>query len=388
MLKKIRLSQSIVLLFLICLISLLFSCSGSRHAGYSDQKDLASLIKRLKKRGDDPVVLQDIRQLYAEAHYKSEIRLQGYYLNNGLSRWETIIPELESLQKMHDIILNSAYAYSNVKPVNYLQQINASRDSAASDYYQYASQLNTGVSRSQNREAYNAYARVLNYKSNYLDSRTRMNELYNSSIINVLVNPVEYDMLGWGLNSFPVFNGRAMDVQSRLIQDLGGQSANSIPARFYTPLQLRQSNESPKLVTDMVWRNVQINNPVSNFRSYNRSKQIEFGKDSANRPVYRTIYATVNIEERRIEATGTLHLLINDISIRSQILWDQLYATYTNTTEIATYTGDRRALTNNDWTLINNSRNSLTPTTGEILAALMENIYQRLQNRIRQTANW
>jgi hypothetical protein len=215
-----------------------------------------------------------------------------------------------------------------------------------------------------------------------------MNELYQSSIVNVLINPVAYDVLGLGLNSLPVFNGRTMDVQSRLIQDLGGQSANRIPARFYTPLQLLQVNDKPQLVADMVWRNIQINNPVSNYSSYNRSKQIEFGKDSANRPIYRTIYATVNVEERRLDATGTLHLLINDIGTRNQVVWDQFQATFTRTNEIATYTGDKRALTNQDWTLINNSRNMMMPTNGEIIAELMENVYERLQNRIRGAANW
>jgi hypothetical protein len=228
---------------------------------------------------------------------------------------------------------------------------------------------------------------VLKFVTDYRDTRTRMNALYEASIIHVLINPVEYDMLGWGFNSLPVYNSRTMDLQSRLIQDLGGQSANSLPARFYTPIQLRQSSAAPDLVADLVWRNIQINNPVSNYRSYSRSKQVETGRDTANRPVYTTIYATVSIEERRLEASGNLHLLVNELSSRSQIIWEQLPANFQHTQEYASYSGDRRALTNQDWALINN-RNQRTPTTGEVLAGLLENVYQPLQNRIRRAADW
>lgn len=373
--------------FCFILFIFLFSCKASRHAGYTDQKDLASLIKKLKKRGDDFAVVQDIRQLYSEAHYKGQVRLQNYQFEPAPARWDKVIPELQSLQQMYDLIMGNAFAFRQVQPVNYSARLMSARDSAAADYYGYANTLKTGNSRRQNRMAYEAFGKVLNYVTDYRDVRTRMNELYNASIVHVLINPVEYDILGWGFNSLPVFNSRTMDLQSRLIQDLGGQSANGIPARFYTPAQLRTSSTPPDLVADMIWRNVQMNNPVSNYRSYNRSRQVEYGRDSANRPMYTTVYATINIEERRLEATGSLHLLMNDISTRNQIVWDQLPASFQHTQEFASYTGDRRALNNQDWALINN-RNQQTPTKGEVLAGLLENVYQRLQNRIRQASNW
>jgi hypothetical protein len=373
--------------FSFLLFIVLFSCNASRHAGYSDQKDLASLMKRLKKRGDDFTIVQDIRQLYSESHYKAQVRLQNYQLEPTPARWDKVIPELQSLQQMYDMILGNAFAFRQVQPVNYSARIISARDSAAADYYIFASALRTGGSRRQNKIAYQAFRNVLNYVSDYRDVRTRMNELYNASVVHVLINPVEYDILGWGFNSLPVFNSRTMDLQSRLIQDLGGQSANGVPARFYTPAQLRVSSTAPDLVADMIWRNVQINNPVSNYRSYNRSRQVENGRDSANRPLYTTVYATVNIEERRLEASGSLHLLMNDISTRNQIAWDQLPASFQHTQEFASYTGDRRALNNQDWALINN-RNQRTPTNGEVLAGLLENVYQRLQNRIRQASDW
>jgi hypothetical protein len=88
------LSSFIIVLFV------LSSCRGSRHAGYSDQKDLTSLIKRLNKRGDDWNVIQDIRQVYSEAHYKGQVRLQNYQLESAPEKWDKLIPELQSLQRM------------------------------------------------------------------------------------------------------------------------------------------------------------------------------------------------------------------------------------------------------------------------------------------------
>jgi len=376
--------------YVIILLSgiLFFSCRGSRSVGYSDQKDLNSLIKRLDKRGDDPVVLQDIRSVYDNARFKALVRLQNYSIESAPGKWDKIVPELQSLQQMHNIILKNSYAYRNVKPANYNAWLLSARDSAAADYYAYAEQISGNQSRSNKRRMYDAYAQALTFVPDYLDARNRMTELYQSSILQVLINPVQFDFIGWGLNSLPLINRRMDDLHARLIQDLGGQSARSVPARFYNPFQLRQDGIRPDLVADMIWRNVQIDQPGTSGRNYNRSKQIETGRDTANRPLYTTVYATVYINEQSLQARGSLHLLINDVSTRNQIVWDQYPAEYSYVYETATYTGDRRALTDRDWTLINRNRYQQLPNRGEIYAEMFERVFNNIQNRIQRTASW
>jgi hypothetical protein len=64
--------------------------------------------------------------------------------------------------------------------------------------------------------------------------------------------------------------------------------------------------------------------------------------------------------------------------------------TYTDTyhwqEEVATYSGDRRALSNNDWALINNNFN--LPGREDILNRLYRNIYPQVKNRIINEVDW
>ena len=135
---------------------------------------------------------------------------------------------------------------------------------------------------------------------------------------------------------------------------------------------------------DVRWRNIDANASVPYQFTRNVSRSIEAGKDTTGKVVYKTVYATLRITRRTFTVNGALDYRVNDIvnnksvdqGLLSQNLsWDDSYATYT---------GDSRALDNNDWLLVRNRNSNFGPSKEEILNTLMKRIYPDLRLRLER----
>jgi hypothetical protein len=247
--------------------------------------------------------------------------------------------------------------------------------------------LNT---RENNKEAYYAFQRAQQYVPNYRDAKLQMKEAFDRSIVNVLINQIQYDQFGtggnnWGWNQYST---RDRQHQANIIRELGGQNSTTNPARFFDEYQLRSMGVGPDLVVDLVWRNLRFDQPLDQSRNYNRSKQVETGKDTSGRPIYTTVTATVRVTKRLLNADADMNVIITDAVSRNQIKWDQLPSEYRYTYEYAEYSGDKRALESSDLALINRGSSQRIPTKEEAMAEMMQRIYNSLVSRIRSTVSW
>lgn len=370
------------------LAALLFLNACSRNAYKSEQKDLGMLIKRLTKKGSDDKVLADIRSIYDPALQRAQQNISNYRYDAPPQKWDKIIGEMQNMQRMYEIINTNMYAVRMIKPVNFYKNIVEAKDSAASDYYNYANSFFEREGRANSRQAYEAYGNALNYAPNYKDANQKMQEAFNRSIIYVLVNQIQYDGFGFNNNNWNTYNNRDQMLQSQLIRDLGGRTNRNTPAYFFNEWDLRRENRGPDMVVDLVWRNMRFDQPRDRTRNYNRSKQIETGRDTANKPIYQTVTATVFVTERYLEANADMNIIFTDAVNRSQVDWQTIPASFRESIEFATYNGDRRALDENDWRLINRSQNQPLPNRDEVFERMMRNVYNDMLNRIRRVTSW
>ena len=372
------------------LAALLFLNACSRNAYKSEQKDLGMLIKRLTKKGSDDKVLADIRSIYDPALQRAQQNISNFRYDAPPQKWDKIIGEMQNMQRMYEIINTNMYAVRMIKPVNFYKNIVEAKDSAASDYYNYANSFFEREGRTNSRQAYEAYGNALNYAPNYKDANQKMQEAFNRSIIYVLVNQIQYDGFGFNNNNWNwnTYNNRDQMLQSQLIRDLGGRTNRNTPAYFFNEWDLRRENRGPDMVVDLVWRNMRFDQPRDRIRNYNRSKQIETGRDTANKPIYQTVTATVFVTERYLEANADMNIIFTDAVNRSQVDWQTIPASFRESIEFATYNGDRRALDENDWRLINRSQNQPLPNRDEVFERMMRNVYNDMLNRIRRVTSW
>jgi hypothetical protein len=123
---------------------------------------------------------------------------------------------------------------------------------------------------------------------------------------------------------------------------------------------------------------------------YNRqvSKNVQVGTDTSGKAVYKTVHATVYITQRTYNVHGGLDFKISDITTNNYVDQGLLTDNVSWTESFATYTGDSRALSQDDWFLVNNrGRNDLYgPTKSDVLNTLMRKIYPDLRRRIQNAS--
>ncbi len=249
--------------------------------------------------------------------------------------------------------------------------------------------------------AYNEEANIGNLLRNLLaqksdkfipgfkDAQAKTNEAYEKAIVNVVINPVQDNSFffnsSWGNYGYNYSNEY---FQQTLIRDLdNANSANRYAARFYTEWEARRDNVKPDWVIDLTLRNMNIP-PAGSFRySQNRSAQIQVGTDTAGRPQYRTVTATLYITRQSFDANADMEVRIKDLESNKNISYRNFRESYRWEQENATYNGDSRALNSYDWQMIN-SNGYNQPRKEDVLNELYRKIYPQVLNNIRYSVDW
>jgi hypothetical protein len=378
------------ILLAITAIMIFASCKSSKdYMSRSDEdKTLYDIVKKLNKNSNDEnatIALPEVYKQVQQIHLK---KISTYRSYRDISRWDKIYNEYNILQTMFDAIDNSSAASRLVTPISYQNEMTDTRHAAAEEYYQLGENYLAYNSRDNNKLAYAAFKKADSWERNFKDTKAKMEEAFNGSIIKIVINPVQDNSFfyntGWGNMGYNYSNEY---FQQNLVRDLGGKYASRYPARFYTERDARQENIEPEWVIDLTLRNMDIPRPsVSNY-SRNVSKQVEIGRDTAGKPVNKTVYATLNIQRQSFSARAQMDINIVAVSTRKNIAYDSYNDTYYWQEEIATYSGDKRALSNEEWAMVNNS-NFRSPQKEEILNQLYRNIYPKVKSRISNEVDW
>ncbi|MBI2731437.1 MAG: hypothetical protein HYX40_11930 [Sphingobacteriales bacterium] len=375
----------------LAVLIVLVSCRGSKNFSASGTNDeiVYKAVKFLNKRPEDAYALGELKFNYQQAVKNHEEKINTWRNSSDIERWDKIIGELSSLQGLYDAINTSGTLLRATKAQSYFNAISVAKDSAADEYYQYGLTYIDKEGRDNMKEAYYVFKKADQYKNGFKNSRQKMKEAFDKSIINVVINPVHDDNFFANNWSNRGFGYNREYLQQTLIRDLGGDNSNSNPARFYTDWDARRKNISPDWIVDLTWQNIYVPRPVESNYSRNRTKKIEIGKDTSGRPIYQTVYATVRISRLSYNANGDMEYQVTDAKQNKSIEWNRVPASVSWQDEYATYTGDSRALDSSDWNLINNNnRGQQYNTNDEVLNELTKRVYYDIRNRLQQITAW
>lgn len=376
---------------LIFLFVLLTSCGSNKSLleRSDEDKALQEAVKKLNKNADNDDATEALPILYKSILKTRLARIKSYESGADIGRWDKIISEYEALQSAYNSIVQSTPAFKLVTPQNFSTQIVESKDAAAMAYYDYAQNYLEKEGRDNAKKAYSNFKRADRYSPDYKDVKDKINQAYENAIVDVVINPIEDDRYffnaGWGSSGLNYSNEY---FQRTLLRDLSyNENNNNYAARFYSDWEAGRENIQVDWTVNLRLRNVDIPQPIRNTFRRERSKQIETGKDTSGRPIYQTIRATVNVNRMSFNANAQMDVLIKDIVTPRTISNRSFRESYRWEEESASYTGDQRALTEEDWNSINN-RNFVNPRREEVLEELYRKLYPQILNNIRNSVDW
>lgn len=374
---------------------LLAGC-GTTSKNYLSKSDndntLFDAIKTLKKRSNDTTALHALPTLYSLAQQRNLRKISSYSSSTNPDRWDKMISAYNTLQQMHDAIIESDAASSVVTPVNYSQTIYGLKQQAAADYYNTAAEFLQKPGRDDAKKAYNYFKKADKYVPGYEDAKLKMDAAFENAMVNVVINPVQdnsyFFNTGWGNSGYNYSNEY---FQQTLVRELKGTNSSRYPARFYTDWEARRDNVKPDWEVNLSLRNINIPRPQTYTYTRNASQRIEVGRDSSGNRIYSTVYATLYITRQSFTARADMEINITDIITRKNITYKTFSEDYRWEEEYATYNGDTRALSANDWRIINNNNGGgryNEPRREDVLNELYRKLYPQVKNKITYAVDW
>ena len=367
---------------LVCTI-IIYGCSSTSHIENrytADDKTVFDLLERLKKNGNDAEAARLLPDAYKQsAEVRKAMNSNTYNNMSAGDRWMEIANQLLVAEKMYTQI-KSIPAASKVIPDPWSPtiKIQEAKQKAAEEYYTEGTQYMTYNNRAYAKKAYDMFVKANIAYPNFRDVNSRISIAKELSTIKVLIRPVNYNNFGWSYWGF-----QNDYLQYKMVRDLNNSSFSDV--RFYTDADVSAQRIQTDKVVTLNFNDLFVGTIYNDNKTINRSKQIQVGETRSvpPQPIYENVKATVYITRRVLQSHASLECRIYDWNSGNNILFDRFPDTYTWTQESARYTGDKRALEQSDWNLINNPPNGNTPTRNEIVQRLIDNCYNSLLSRIR-----
>ena len=375
--------------FLIALF--LNSCASSKNYLERSDEDKALLdaIKKLNKSATDENASSAIPVLYSNIKASRLAKINTLKTEKDLSRWDKIIKEYQYLQDAYDAIVNSPAAFKLVNAESYNSQLYESRQNAAEEYYNAGLVFLEKTGRENAKKAYTHFNKSDKFIPGFKDAQQKSNDAYNKAVVDVIINPVQdnsfFSNNTWGNTGYNYVNDY---FQQTLVRELNGINKERYPARFYSDWQANRENIQPDWIVDMKIRNIDIPYPSNYNYNRNASNQVQIGTDTSGNPVYKTVTALVRITRSSFTARADMEVNISDVTTGKNISYRNFREDYRWQQESATYSGDSRALSAQDWELINNAGFYGQPRKEDILNELFKKLYPQVKNNISYAVDW
>lgn len=364
------------LLFILCSLFLI-SCKTAEKlynkGNYDEAVELAA--KKLQKKPGDAGLVDILQNAYRFAVEDHESSVRNYANTNNDLRYENIYREYSQLQRLYDVIRKSPSVFDVVNPTDYSSFVATYKEEAGNARFERGLELLDQNNKVSSREAYNEFQKALALKPGDLAIKQKLEEAYANAVTNVFVRPLTRYGFQYGSYNFDYQN-----FNYNILRYLNDNSRSQF-VRYYSPStpggqDVRIDNSVDMRFSDVNigrYRDQRITREVSKQIV---AKEIIVKKDSVVKE-YITVKAKITITTRTIQADGLLQATVRDYNDRR--IWGDTYrGDYSWTYSFATYTGDERALSDEDKKLIN-QREQWPPSNDEIIRIIMDDIRRKTE---------
>lgn len=372
-------------------VFIISSCGSSKTFLERNDADRAlhDAVKQLAKNKNDGDALAAIPILYSNIKLDHLAKIKSYNSSKDINRFDLLIKEYEALQNAYNAILNNTAAFKIVNPQYFGTELLETKQVAAEATYTLGESYLAKQNRDDAKRAYTLFKRSDKYVPSFKDSKLKMQEAYENAIVNVVINRVEDNSYffnsGWGNTGYNYSNQYFQESLVRELQNTNGYKRYA--AKFFTDWDARRNNVLPDWVVDLRLRDMSIPYPITYNYQRQVSANVQEGRDTSGKAAYKTVYATLNLSRQSFDASAAMEMNIRDIKTNRTISYRTFSNNYRWQEESGSYTGDRRALSNNDWAAIHNN-NFNSPRRQDVLEDLYRRIYPQVKNEITNQVDW
>lgn len=351
---------------------------------YDEAVEVAA--KKLQKDPKDAKLQEVILSAYKFAVEDHEAQLNKYNSSANDLKWEWMYSEYTDLQRLYDAIRKSPDVYAIVQPRDYSQEVIQFREKAGDNRYNRGLQLmsSAGNDKLAYRQAYREFQSALGFIPGDVDIQNKMNEAFNYAVINVVVLPLD-ERSSYQYSSY---NTRYRTFDNNMVTYLQNNNSNQF-VRYYSAFDA----DARRVVADQVIEirfssmNIGRTNDERSTRTVSREvvvKETVIKPDSVVKQ-YAKVSAKITTTKRTMKSNGMIQVVARDYNNR--ITWSENYtAEHYWSTEFATYTGDTRALSDEDKKIIDRQQ-AIAPREDDIIRSIMDEIQSKAECGVRDYFN-
>jgi tetratricopeptide (TPR) repeat protein len=325
-------------------------------------------------------ILQNAYRFAVEDH---EARISNNSNSNNDLKWEWNYGEYLQLQRLYEAIHRVPSVYDAVHPTDYSSYVATYQEEAGNARYDRGLALMENNTKNSYRQAYYEFKRALDLKPGDLSAKQKLEEAYENGAINVVVLPVTQS--GFQHSSFDY---GFVNIDNNVLRYLTSNN-NNLFVRYFSPAEANSLNIRTDQVVEMRFSNIDINRYRDQRDTREVSKQVVV-KETVIRPdsiirEYATVKAKITNTRRTLQSNGLLQVTVRDYT--GQWLWSDTYrGDYNWSTDFSSYTGDARALSDDDKKLCDR-REQFPPRENEIIRVIMDEAQSKAECGIKDYFN-
>ncbi len=364
-------------LFIIIGGSFFLSCKSAQKSynkgNYDEAVNLAA--KKLQKKPGDTKLIATLQDAYRFALNDHESRIRNYANSNNELKAENIYHEYTQLQYLYEVIRRSPSVFNIVRPTDYSSYVATYQEKAGNARFERGLDLMEQNNKISYRDAYNEFQKALSFKPGDLSIKQKMDESFANAVTNVIILPLTQHGYQYSSYNFD-YNNFDRNILRYLTNNNRNRFLQYYPESGAPNQAVRADN-----IVDMRFSDVNIGRYRDQHSTREVSKQvvakeIVIKKDSVVKE-YMTVKAKITITTRTIKADALLQATIRDYNNRG--LWSDTYrGDYSWEASFATYTGDERALSEEDKKLLD-QKEQWPPSNDEIIRIIMNEIQMKTE---------
>jgi len=369
------------LFILLAAILILGGCSSGKKAFEKGDYYSAVLksVDRLRKNPNHKKSRETLLYAYPAAVEFLSSEVNNLKASGQRFKWGRIVNAYEKVNNMGDQIRRSPGALRIIpNPERFGGALTTARNSAADEHYKEGLRLINPNNREASKEAYYQFQKANGFMSGYKNSVQKAQEAREYATLKVI------------LEQIPVpgrYSLSADFFQDKVEEFLrGGGIYQNEFLQFFTPRQAQRQNlQDADHILSIYFEDFTVGNVFQKqtIREVSRDS-VKVGEtviDDVKHPVFGTVKAEFTVNRAEIVSEGLVTMRVIDARTEGVLLREKLPGTYVWYTEWASYQGDDRALTDEEYALTK-LRQVGPPPNQDLFIEFTRPIYSQLTQRL------